>query len=70
MAYDDGLCSMAEADRPGKLFIGGLNTETTEKALEQFFSKYGRIVEGSITPNLFLGINVRRRRSPPKRSLN
>ncbi|XP_075902743.1 RNA-binding motif protein, X chromosome [Nelusetta ayraudi] len=36
---------MAEADRPGKLFIGGLNTETTEKALEQFFSKYGRIVE-------------------------
>lgn len=38
--------SMAEADRPGKLFIGGLNTETTEKALEQYFSKYGRIVEG------------------------
>ncbi|XP_068596235.1 RNA-binding motif protein, X chromosome isoform X2 [Brachionichthys hirsutus] len=36
---------MAEADRPGKLFIGGLNTETTQKALEQFFSKYGRIVE-------------------------
>lgn len=36
---------MAEADRPGKLFIGGLNTETTEKALEQYFSKYGRIVE-------------------------
>lgn len=39
---------MAEADRPGKLFIGGLNTETTEKALEQYFSKYGRIVEGEI----------------------
>lgn len=37
---------MAEADRPGKLFIGGLNTETTEKALEQYFSKYGRIMEG------------------------
>nr|ACQ58783.1 Heterogeneous nuclear ribonucleoprotein G [Anoplopoma fimbria] len=36
---------MAEADRPGKLFIGGLNTETTEKALEQYFSKYGGIVE-------------------------
>lgn len=43
--------SMAEADRPGKLFIGGLNTETTEKALEQFFSKYGRIAEG-VTENL------------------
>lgn len=42
------FCSMAEADRPGKLFIGGLNTETTEKALEQFFSKYGRIVEGNV----------------------
>lgn len=44
---------MAEADRPGKLFIGGLNTETTEKALEQFFSKYGRIVEGSNDPFVF-----------------
>ncbi|XP_049618670.1 RNA-binding motif protein, X chromosome isoform X2 [Syngnathus scovelli] len=36
---------MTEADRPGKLFIGGLNTETTEKALEQYFGKYGRIVQ-------------------------
>uniref|UniRef100_A0A3P8XGK5 RRM domain-containing protein n=2 Tax=Esox lucius TaxID=8010 RepID=A0A3P8XGK5_ESOLU len=36
---------MAEADRPGKLFIGGLNTKTNEKALEQYFSKYGRIAE-------------------------
>ncbi|MEQ2165645.1 hypothetical protein GOODEAATRI_019273 [Goodea atripinnis] len=42
---------MAEADRPGKLFIGGLNTETTEKALEQYFSKYGRIVEGGKEPS-------------------
>ncbi|XP_051824383.1 RNA-binding motif protein, X chromosome-like isoform X3 [Antechinus flavipes] len=36
---------MVEADRPGKLFIGGLNTETNEKALESVFGKYGRIVE-------------------------
>ncbi|XP_005990395.1 RNA-binding motif protein, X chromosome [Latimeria chalumnae] len=36
---------MAEADRPGKLFIGGLNTETNEKALEAVFGKYGRVVE-------------------------
>lgn len=50
---------MAEADRPGKLFIGGLNTETTEKALEQFFSKYGRIVEGSIEPFLAILLSVR-----------
>lgn len=38
---------MAEADRPGKLFIGGLNTETTEKALESYFSKFGRLSEGN-----------------------
>ncbi|OWJ99016.1 hypothetical protein Celaphus_00019606 [Cervus elaphus hippelaphus] len=34
-----------EADRPGKLFIGGLSAETTEKCLEAEFGKYGRIVE-------------------------
>uniref|UniRef100_A0A8C6YF11 RRM domain-containing protein n=1 Tax=Naja naja TaxID=35670 RepID=A0A8C6YF11_NAJNA len=36
---------MVEADRPGKLFVGGLNIETNEKALESVFGKYGRIVE-------------------------
>ncbi|XP_012580656.1 PREDICTED: RNA-binding motif protein, X-linked-like-2 [Condylura cristata] len=36
---------MVEADRPGKLFIGGLNPETDEKALEVAFGKYGRISE-------------------------
>uniref|UniRef100_A0A8C5XSJ8 RRM domain-containing protein n=1 Tax=Microcebus murinus TaxID=30608 RepID=A0A8C5XSJ8_MICMU len=36
---------MVEADGPGKLFIGGLNTETNEKAFEAVFGKYGRIVE-------------------------
>ncbi|KAM8966025.1 RNA-binding motif protein, X chromosome-like [Sarcophilus harrisii] len=36
---------MVEADRPGKLFIGGLNPETNEKGLESVFGKYGRIVE-------------------------
>ncbi|XP_061756022.1 RNA-binding motif protein, X chromosome-like [Nerophis ophidion] len=36
---------MAEADRPGKLLIVGLNIETTEGALEQYFGKYGRISE-------------------------
>uniref|UniRef100_A0A2K6KN63 RRM domain-containing protein n=1 Tax=Rhinopithecus bieti TaxID=61621 RepID=A0A2K6KN63_RHIBE len=34
-----------EAGHPGKLFFGGLNTETNEKALEAVFGKYGRIVE-------------------------
>ncbi|ELR62200.1 Heterogeneous nuclear ribonucleoprotein G, partial [Bos mutus] len=36
---------MVEADRPGKLFIGGLNLETDEKSLEATFGKYGRISE-------------------------
>ncbi|EDL16859.1 mCG120440, partial [Mus musculus] len=36
---------MVEADRPGKLFIGGLNLETDEKGLETAFGKYGRIIE-------------------------
>ncbi|XP_071074485.1 RNA-binding motif protein, X chromosome-like [Dasypus novemcinctus] len=36
---------MIKADSPGKLFIGGLNTETNEKDLEAVFGKYGRIVE-------------------------
>ncbi|KAL0602599.1 RNA binding motif protein, X-linked-like-1 [Plecturocebus cupreus] len=35
---------IVEADRPGKLFIGGLNMETNEKALEAIYGKYGRIV--------------------------
>ncbi|KAG8520636.1 RNA-binding motif protein, X chromosome [Galemys pyrenaicus] len=38
---------MVEADRPGKLFIGGLNTETNEKTLEAVFGKYGHIIEGN-----------------------
>uniref|UniRef100_A0A8C6E7S4 RRM domain-containing protein n=1 Tax=Moschus moschiferus TaxID=68415 RepID=A0A8C6E7S4_MOSMO len=36
---------IVEADRPGKLFICGLNTETNERALEAVFGKYGRLVE-------------------------
>ncbi|XP_038286321.1 RNA-binding motif protein, X-linked-like-2 [Canis lupus familiaris] len=36
---------MVEADRPGKLFIGGLNPETDEKGLEAAFGKYGHISE-------------------------
>lgn len=58
VAGGGAFCNMAEADRPGKLFIGGLNTETTEKALEQFFSKYGRIVEGSVEPMLGFFLNL------------
>lgn len=35
---------MAEVDHLGKLFIGGLNTETNEKMLEVVFGKYGQIL--------------------------
>ncbi|XP_011812925.1 PREDICTED: RNA-binding motif protein, X-linked-like-3 [Colobus angolensis palliatus] len=34
---------MMEADRPEKLFVGGLNLKTDEKALKAEFVKYGRI---------------------------
>ncbi|XP_029786559.1 RNA-binding motif protein, X chromosome-like [Suricata suricatta] len=36
---------MVEADHPGKLLTGDLNTETNEKALEALFGKYGQIVK-------------------------
>ncbi|KAJ1057344.1 PREDICTED: RNA-binding motif protein, X chromosome-like [Capra hircus] len=36
---------MMATDRPGKLLIGGLSAETTEKSLEAEFGKYGHIVE-------------------------
>lgn len=36
---------MVEADRPGKLFIGGLNPDTDEKALDAAFGKYGPLSE-------------------------
>lgn len=38
---------MMDADRPGKLLIGGLSAETTEESLEAEFGKYGHIVEGN-----------------------
>ncbi|XP_043830906.1 RNA-binding motif protein, X chromosome-like [Dromiciops gliroides] len=45
MGKSEIVAKMVEADRPGKLFIGGLSTETNEKGLESVFGKYGRIVE-------------------------
>lgn len=45
---------MAEADKPGKLFIGGLNTETTEKVLENYFGKFGRLSESNCACTSFL----------------
>lgn len=51
---------MVEADRPGKLFIGGLNTETNEKALEAVFGKYGRIVEGELPENVYRVIIIKK----------
>lgn len=51
---------MVEADRPGKLFIGGLNTETNEKALEAVFGKYGRIVEGELSKSVCRAITIKK----------
>ncbi|XP_060079351.1 RNA-binding motif protein, X chromosome-like isoform X3 [Ylistrum balloti] len=34
-----------EKDRPGKVFVGGLPTDVDEKALEEKFSKFGRLTE-------------------------
>lgn len=53
---------MVEADRPGKLFIGGLNTETNEKALEAVFGKYGRIVEGELSETIWRPIVKKKRK--------
>ncbi|KFO26942.1 Heterogeneous nuclear ribonucleoprotein G-like 1 [Fukomys damarensis] len=39
---------MVEANLPGKLFIGELNTETDAKVLEAVFGKYGRIIKGHL----------------------
>lgn len=54
---------MVEADRPGKLFIGGLNTETNEKALEAVFGKYGRIVEGELSETIWRPIVKKKKKA-------
>uniref|UniRef100_A0A8C3VWK2 RRM domain-containing protein n=1 Tax=Catagonus wagneri TaxID=51154 RepID=A0A8C3VWK2_9CETA len=36
---------MLEADRPEKLFVGGLSADTDELALEATFGRYGRVAE-------------------------
>lgn len=36
----------AEADRPGKVFVGGLASDIDEAVLEKYFSHYGRLTEG------------------------
>ncbi|XP_062605728.1 uncharacterized protein LOC134267541 isoform X2 [Saccostrea cucullata] len=35
----------AEADRPGKVFVGGLASDIDEAVLEKYFSHYGRLTE-------------------------
>ena len=36
-----------EDDRPGKLFVGGLNFDIDETEFEKIFSKFGKITEGN-----------------------
>ena len=35
-----------EDDRPGKLFVGGLNFDIDESEFEKIFAKFGKITEG------------------------
>lgn len=39
----------AEADRPGKVFVGGLASDIDEAVLEKYFSHYGRLTEGNFS---------------------
>lgn len=34
-------------DRPGKIFVGGLDFDIDEEEFEKIFSKFGKITEGS-----------------------
>ena len=34
-----------ENDKPGKIFVGGLDHSVDEEGLEKSFAKYGRITE-------------------------
>lgn len=38
---------MAEADQPGKIFIGGLNFETKQKTLHLVFGRFGPMAQGT-----------------------
>ena len=44
-----------EDDRPGKLFVGGLNFDIDESEFEKIFSKFGKITEGKNTVNFQRG---------------
>lgn len=38
---------MAEAEQPGKIFIGGLNIETKQKTLQIVFGRFGPMAQGT-----------------------
>lgn len=42
----------AEADRPGKVFVGGLASDIDEAVLEKYFSHFGRLTEGNYCTSL------------------
>ncbi|KAF4982624.1 hypothetical protein FZEAL_1790 [Fusarium zealandicum] len=54
-AYDDapspppyGTVHKASAKEDGKMFIGGLNWETTDQSLRDYFSQFGEVVECTV----------------------
>ncbi|RDD46935.1 RNA-binding protein Musashi-like protein 2 [Trichoplax sp. H2] len=48
MSPDNGANKNGAENEEGKMFIGGLNWETTEEGLQKYFSKFGTIVSSTI----------------------
>lgn len=50
----------AEADRPGKVFVGGLASDIDEAVLEKYFSHYGRLTEGKYNISIHFLIQTKK----------
>jgi heterogeneous nuclear ribonucleoprotein G len=42
-----GVVEMAEKE-VGRIFVGGLSWDTTERTLERAFSEYGKVIETQV----------------------
>lgn len=54
--FHTGLEITAMSSEEGKLFVGGLNFNTDEQALEDHFSSFGPISEGKVWVRLLMGV--------------
>ena len=39
-------------DRPGKIFVGGLDFDIDEEEFEKLFAKFGKVTEGNLGRHL------------------